>query len=35
MRLYDYGHLCAIILSVIGLVSIIDRLSAFIRAKLS
>ena len=35
MRMYDYGHLCAIILSIIVLVSIIDRLSAFIRAKLS
>ena len=35
MRMYDYGHLCAIIISTIVLVSIIDRLSAFIRAKLS
>lgn len=35
MRMYDYGHLCAIILSIIVLVSIIDRLSAFIRAKLT
>jgi phosphonate transport system permease protein len=35
MRMYDYGHLCAIIISIIVLVSIIDRLSAFIRAKLS
>jgi len=35
MRMYDYGHLCAIILSIIVLVSIIDRLSALIRAKLS
>ncbi|WP_314193822.1 phosphonate ABC transporter, permease protein PhnE [uncultured Arthrobacter sp.] len=35
MRMYDYGHLCAIILSIIVLVSIIDRLSAFIRAKLN
>ncbi|UVJ40550.1 phosphonate ABC transporter, permease protein PhnE [Arthrobacter sp. CJ23] len=35
MRMYDYGHLCAIIISIIVLVSIIDRVSAFIRAKLS
>ncbi len=35
MRMYDYGHLCAIILSIIVLVGIIDRLSAVIRAKLS
>lgn len=35
MRMYDYGHLCAIILSIIVLVGIIDRISAYIRAKLS
>ncbi|OFI37668.1 phosphonate ABC transporter, permease protein PhnE [Arthrobacter sp. SW1] len=35
MRMYDYGHLCAIIISIIVLVTIIDRISAFIRAKLS
>ncbi|MFJ4030239.1 phosphonate ABC transporter, permease protein PhnE [Paenarthrobacter sp. NPDC089989] len=35
MRMYDYGHLCAIIISIIVLVTIIDRVSAFIRAKLS
>jgi phosphonate transport system permease protein len=35
MRMYDYGHLCAIIISIIVLVTIIDRVSALIRAKLS
>lgn len=35
MRMYDYGHLCAIIISIIVLVTLIDRASAFIRAKLS
>ncbi|WP_159698386.1 phosphonate ABC transporter, permease protein PhnE [Arthrobacter sp. 18067] len=35
MRMYDYGHLCAIIISIVVLVTIIDRVSAFIRAKLS
>ncbi|MDR2255061.1 MAG: phosphonate ABC transporter, permease protein PhnE [Arthrobacter sp.] len=35
MRLYDYGHMFAIILSIIVLVTIIDRASALIRKKLS
>ncbi|WP_017197748.1 phosphonate ABC transporter, permease protein PhnE [Arthrobacter sp. M2012083] len=35
MRMYDYGHLCAIIISIVVLVTIIDRVSAFVRAKLS
>lgn len=33
MRLYDYGHLLAIIISIIVLVTIVDRLSAVIRKK--
>lgn len=35
MRLYDYGHMFAIIISIIVLVTIIDRGSALIRKKLS
>lgn len=35
MRLYDYGHMFAIILSIVVLVTIIDRASALIRKKLS
>lgn len=35
MRLYDYGHLFAIIISIIVLVTIIDRLSAIIRRKIT
>lgn len=35
MRLYDYGHMFAIILSIVVLVTIIDRASAVIRKKLS
>lgn len=34
MRLYDYGHLLAIIISIIVLVTVIDRLSALIRKKI-
>lgn len=34
MRLYDYGHLFAIVISIVVLVTVIDRLSAFIRKKL-
>lgn len=33
MRLYDYGHLLAIIISIVVLVTVIDRLSAIIRKK--
>ena len=35
MRLYDYGHLLAIILSIIVLVTVIDRISAIIRKKIT
>lgn len=35
MRMYDYGHLSTIILSIIVLVTVIDRISAMIRARLS
>lgn len=35
MRLYDYGHMFAIIISIIVLVTIIDRGSALIRKKLT
>lgn len=35
MRLYDYGHMFAIIISIVVLVTIIDRVSALIRKKLS
>lgn len=35
MRLYDYGHLFAIILSIIVLVTVIDRISAVIRRKVT
>ncbi len=35
LRLYDYGHLFAIVLSIIVLVTIIDRLSAIIRKKIA
>ncbi|MFM8857012.1 MAG: phosphonate ABC transporter, permease protein PhnE [Actinomycetota bacterium] len=34
MRLYDYGHLLAIIFSIIVLVTVIDRISALIRRKI-
>lgn len=34
MRLYDYGHLLAIILSIVVLVTVIDRVSALIRKKI-
>ncbi len=34
MRLYDYGHLLAIIISIVVLVTMIDRLSAVIRRKI-
>ena len=35
MRLYDYGHMFAIIISIVVLVTVIDRASALIRKKLS
>lgn len=35
MRLYDYGHLSAIIISIVVLVTIIDRLSAFVRRRIT
>lgn len=35
MRLYDYGHLFAIIISIIVLVTIIDRISAIIRRRIT
>ncbi|MBG6085107.1 phosphonate ABC transporter, permease protein PhnE [Zhihengliuella flava] len=35
MRMYDYGHMFAIVLSIIVLVTLIDRGSALIRKKLS
>lgn len=35
MRLYDFGHLLAIIICIVVLVTGIDRLSAFLRARLS
>jgi phosphonate transport system permease protein len=35
MRLYDYGHMFAIIISIVVLVTIIDRASALVRKKLS
>lgn len=35
MRLYDYGHMFAIILSIVVLVTLIDRGSALIRKRLS
>lgn len=34
MRLYDYGHLAAIIISIIVLVTVIDRISAVIRKRI-
>lgn len=34
MRLYDYGHLLAIIFSIIVLVTVIDRVSALIRKRI-
>lgn len=34
MRLYDYGHLLAIIISIVVLVTVIDRLSALIRKRI-
>jgi phosphonate transport system permease protein len=34
MRLYDYGHLLAIIISIIVLVTLIDRISALIRRRI-
>lgn len=33
MRLYDYGHLFAIVISIVILVTVIDRISALIRRK--
>lgn len=33
MRLYDYGHLVAIVISIVVLVTVIDRISALIRKK--
>lgn len=33
MRLYDYGHMLAIIISIVVLVTVIDRLSATIRKR--
>lgn len=35
MRMYDYGHLSAIIISIIVLVTVIDRISAIIRRKIT
>lgn len=35
MRMYDYGHLSAIIISIVVLVTVIDRISAIIRRKLT
>ncbi|TVR28253.1 MAG: phosphonate ABC transporter, permease protein PhnE [Ilumatobacter sp.] len=35
MRLYDYGHLFAIVISIIVLVTVIDRTSAVIRRKIT
>jgi len=35
MRMYDYGHLFAIIISIIVLVTVIDRISALIRKKIT
>ena len=35
MRLYDYGHLFAIVISIIVLVTVIDRISAIIRRRIT
>jgi phosphonate transport system permease protein len=35
LRLYDYGHMFAIVISIIVLVTVIDRISALIRKKVS
>lgn len=35
MRLYDYGHLLAIIISIVALVTVIDRLSAVLRKRIT
>ncbi|WP_224760693.1 MULTISPECIES: phosphonate ABC transporter, permease protein PhnE [unclassified Salinibacterium] len=35
MRMYDYGHLLAILISIIVLVTVIDRISAIIRKKVT
>lgn len=35
MQMYDFGHLSAIVISIIVLVTIVDRLSALIRRKLT
>jgi phosphonate transport system permease protein len=35
MRMYDYGHLCAIVICIIVLVTAIDQISAFIRRRIT
>lgn len=35
MRLYDYGHLLAIVISIVVLVTVIDRISAIIRKRIT
>ena len=35
MRMYDFGHLMAIVLSIVVMVTLIDRLSAYLRARLT
>ncbi|WP_444961059.1 hypothetical protein [Nocardiopsis sp. M1B1] len=35
LRLYDFGHLCAIVIGIVLLVTVIDRLSALVRARLT
>lgn len=35
MRMYDYGHLSAIIISIIVVVTVIDQASAFIRRRIT
>jgi phosphonate transport system permease protein len=35
MRMYDYGHLCAIVICIIVLVTAIDQGSAFIRRRIT
>ncbi|MFO7779497.1 MAG: phosphonate ABC transporter, permease protein PhnE [Nitriliruptoraceae bacterium] len=35
MRMYDFGHLMAIVLSIVVMVTLIDRLSAYLRGRLT
>ena len=35
MRMYDYGHLSAIVVGIIVLVTVIDQASAVIRRKIT